>query len=72
MSQVRLMVGSKSNRPQREKSDFLVDKKRPNKWGASTKRDREREKYLRMVEAVSMEETWQLMIYGQLDALEDD
>lgn len=72
MSQVRLMVGTKSNRPQREKSDFLVDKRRPSKWGASTERDREREKYVRMVEAVSMEETWQNMIYSQLDALEDD
>lgn len=41
MSQVRVMFGSKSNRPQREKSDLLVSKRRPSKRGASTERDRE-------------------------------
>lgn len=41
MSQVRVMIGSKSDRPRREKSDLLVNKRRPSKRGASTERDRE-------------------------------
>ena len=49
VSQLRLMPGSKSNRSQREKPDFSVNKRRHSKWGISTERDKERGKYLRIV-----------------------
>lgn len=42
VSQVRLISGSKSNRSQREKSNFSVNKRRFSKEGDSSEKDGER------------------------------